>query len=152
MKLMNFEKFTGQRIVARLFAKTPADAAGDRWDYYLENLAKKMNVDKAGALVVYTADDDKWHVRIGFQSAESFTRGPRRPDGTKPPLVKSADLPIGNAIEQYLKSAGDWGADLIEKAKQAVPPNDSGDTNQKLKLRVDAMLDELIFRLEPAAG
>jgi hypothetical protein len=99
---------------------------------------------------VYTADDDKWHVRIGLESAESFTDGPRRPDGTKSPGPKS-DLPLSSAIEEYLRSTAAWGGELISKAETAAAPNDSVAPNQKLKLRTDAVLDELIFRLEPAA-
>jgi hypothetical protein len=108
-----------------------------------------MDVSKAGALLVYTADDDQWHVRIGPESAASFIAGPRKPDGTKSPVAPGKTL--DQAIKEYLASTADWAGKLIEAAKTAPPPNDSAAANQKLKLRLDTMLDELIFRLEPAA-
>ena len=148
-KLSNFEKFTGQRIIARLFAKSPAEAEGDKLDGYLNALAEKMNVAKAGALVVYFADQDKWHVRIGPESAATFIAGPRGTDGRKPPAV--AGKTLTDATREFLAAAQGQGNKLIEVAEQAPSPNDSVAANQKLKLRLDAVLDELIFRLEPAA-
>ncbi|MEX2318091.1 MAG: peptidylprolyl isomerase [Pirellulales bacterium] len=147
MKLSNFQVFTGQRIIARMFAKTPPEAAGGNMGKYLNALAEQMGVASAGALAVYTADDDQWHVRIGPESAASFSAGPRKPDGTKPPVAPGKTL--DQATQEFLASVKDQAAKLIETAGQA--PNDAVAPNQKLKLHVDALLDDLIFRLEPAA-
>jgi len=148
-KLSNFEKFTNQRIIARLFAKPPTEAEGDQPARYLNDLAVKMNVAKAGALVVYFADQDKWHVQIAQETAATFIAGPRGTDGNKPAAVTKKTL--ANATQEFLAAANEQANKLIAAAEQAPAPNDSVEAKQKLKLRFDAMLDELIFRLEPAA-
>jgi cyclophilin family peptidyl-prolyl cis-trans isomerase len=148
MKLSNFQVFTGERIVARLFAQTPAEAQGSAIAAYIEGLADRMAVAKAGALIVYFADEDRWQVRIGPDSAANFIAGPRAADGDKPPAV--AGKTLAAATQEYLAEARAHAAKLIEASSQAPPPNDSIAPAQRLKLHVDAMLDEMIFRLEPA--
>jgi cyclophilin family peptidyl-prolyl cis-trans isomerase len=149
MKLANFQIFTGQRIIARILAKMPDRAEGTEFEKYLDELAEKMGVAKAGALVVYVADQDKWFVRIGPDAAASFIAGPRAADGTK--MAAPAGKTLAAATQEFLESTNAQAAELIEAASQAPAPNDSVSDQQKLKLHVDATLDELIFRLEPAA-
>jgi len=147
-KLANFERFTGQRIFARLFATTPEEAQGEKLDGCLKALAEKMNMDKTGALAVYFADQDRWKVWVAPGSVTSFIAGPRNPDGTKEPIP--AGTTLDQAMESFLKTTGQRAAQFIEAAAKSAPADQPLSAGQKIKFQVDAVLDELIFRLEPA--
>ena len=45
-KLANFERFTNERIIARLLAKTPDDAQAEKREAFLHALAEKAKVDR----------------------------------------------------------------------------------------------------------
>jgi cyclophilin family peptidyl-prolyl cis-trans isomerase len=150
-KLSNFEKFTGQRIVVRGFAKPPEEAEGDKLDGYLAAMAEKLNVAKSGALLVFFAEPNAWHVRIGTDSVASFIAGPRGTDGKKPAAVP--DKTLSQATEEFLAIAGRpsgarRGGDTATKA---TPTNEQTARPQRSRSRVEPLIDELIFRLEPAA-
>jgi hypothetical protein len=148
MKLMNFERFTGQRIVAHLHAKAPV--SGVRiFIEYLDEVARACGVEESGVYATYFADQERWYLLVRPESEASFIAGPRKPDGTKDPVA--ADKTLTQATQECRAIVAKQAAELIDAAKNAPPPNDSTEANQKLKLHVDAMLDELIFRLEPAA-
>jgi len=149
-KLVNFERFTGQRIVARLFAKTPEGAEGGKLDEFLQSLAQRMRVDTQGALAVYIADEDRWHLRVAGKSADSFLAGPRKTDGTKEPLA--GGITLGEAIRDFLVTAGEQANQFIESATKAAPAGQPLPAGQKIKFQVDAVLDGLILRLEPPAA
>jgi cyclophilin family peptidyl-prolyl cis-trans isomerase len=149
-KLVNFERFTGQRIVARLFTKPPEAAEGGKFDEFLQSLAERMHVDKEGTLAAYVADEDRWHLRIAGKSAESFIAGPRKPDGTKEPLSKSTTL--DQAVGDFLVTAGEQANQFVESATKAASVDQALPAGQKIKFQVDAVLDGLIFRLEPPAA
>jgi cyclophilin family peptidyl-prolyl cis-trans isomerase/predicted hotdog family 3-hydroxylacyl-ACP dehydratase len=136
-KLANVERFTGKRIVARVFAKAPDNAEGAKLDEHLAALAEKMNVAQEGALAVYVADKGQWHIRIGKDAQTDFIAGPRKADGTKAPVPPGKTLE--QAVQEFLASA------------KPVPANPTDPPAQRIKLAVDAVLDELTFRLEPAA-
>jgi cyclophilin family peptidyl-prolyl cis-trans isomerase len=136
-KLANFERFTGKRIVARVFARAPDNAEGAKLDEYVTALATRMGVAQSGALAVYLADQNRWIIRVGLDSAADFIAGPRKPDGTKAPV--SPGKTLEQAVPEFLASA------------KPVPANPMDPPGQRVKLLVDAVLDELVFRLEPAA-
>jgi cyclophilin family peptidyl-prolyl cis-trans isomerase len=138
-KLSNFEKFTGQRINVRGIATTPAGAEGDNIDQYFSDLAEKTGVAKAGALVVYFGDQNKWHVRVAPDSAASFIAGPRDKDGKKPATAERKTL--AEATQEFL--AATVGPQEFQ--------NESTSQPRRRRSRVEAVIDELIFRLEPAA-
>jgi len=149
-KLVNFERFTGQRIVARLFAKAPDTAQAGKLDEVLQSLAERTHVDKEGTLAVYVADEDRWHLRVAGKSADSFIAGPRKTDGTKEPVASSTTL--GEAIRDFLATTGEQANQFIETAKKAGPADQALPAGQKIKFQVDALLDGLIFRLEPSSA
>jgi cyclophilin family peptidyl-prolyl cis-trans isomerase len=139
-KLTNFERFTGRRIVARIFAKPPVKA--QELDKFLQTEAARMGVAKSGALAVYFADRDLWQLRIGDESVAQFThRGPSgEPAGTGQTLA--------DAEKEFLNAARVRAAEFIARAEKNTPdkPLTAG---QKTKFQVDAVLDGLIFKLEP---
>jgi hypothetical protein len=147
-KLSNLQVFTGERIVARLYAITPGASVTVGIEKFLDELAEKLNVTKSGVLVVYAADTDRWHVRVAPDSAATFIAGPRKPDGTKEAVA--AGKTLARATSEFMASTKQQAAKLIEAG--GIAPNDSAEPAQQIKLKVDTMLDELIFRLEPAAS
>jgi cyclophilin family peptidyl-prolyl cis-trans isomerase len=148
-KLANFERFTNERIIARLLAKTPDDAQAEKREAFLHALAEKAKVDQRGALAVYLADQDEWQIYIAPNSAASFIAGPRNSDGTKP--VVANDKTLDQARQEFLAAARQQADQFISTAAKAAngQPLTPG---QKIKFQVDAILDGLIFRLEPAAS
>jgi cyclophilin family peptidyl-prolyl cis-trans isomerase len=150
-KLSNFEYFIGPRIVVRGFAAPPAEAEGDKLDGYLIALAEKLGVAKSGALVVHFAEPSQWHVRIGTDSVESFIAGPRDADGKKPPAV--AGKTLAEAMQEFLAIANRpaEGGRRGDDATKATSPTDAKAQPRRTRSRIEPLLDDLIFRLEPAA-
>jgi cyclophilin family peptidyl-prolyl cis-trans isomerase len=141
-KLANFERFTGSKIVARVFAKPPAAAEDDKLDSYLRSEAARHGVAKRGALAVYFADKDQWHVRIGDESVSTFVH--RNELGEK----LETNRPLEEAMREFLADTRKRGAEFVAKAEASTPGNPLA-AGQKIKLAVDAVLDALIFKLEP---
>ena len=122
---------------------------GEKLDAFMNGLAAKMKVDQRGALAVYLADRDQWLIRIAPDSAASFIAGPRNSDGTKPSAASGKTL--DQAREEFLAAAHEQAERFIATAAKSAPGQPLGPP-QKLKLHVDAILDGLIFRLEPNAS
>ena len=141
-KLVNFERFTGLRLAARVYAKPPAAAEGDKLDAWLGKEAVRLGVAKRGALAIYFANDDKWHIRIGMESANHFLHS--GPNGEK--AAASASVPA--AVDDLLKAAGGRSAETIATLLQRLPPEDPITEGRRIKLKADAVLDGLIFKLE----
>lgn len=139
-KLGKFSLFTGETIKARILAKTPAEGT----EAYLREQAVKLGVSAHGALALYCADRDTWVVHVGERSRDAFIAGPRKADGTKPPVP--AGRAFEDAMRQFLDEAKATAAQMIAKegkaTGKAVPPE------MQVKLKTDALLDGLIFRLE----
>lgn len=142
-KLANFERVTGVRIVARLFASAPTAAEDAEPGAYMRALAEKLGVAKRGALAVYFAADDDWRVWIGGESTAAFFG--------RPPTA--ADLADGGAFhdvkESFLAATRAEGDAAYEKQKAGSPADRQPPPAQRLKLQTDAILDHLILQLEP---
>jgi cyclophilin family peptidyl-prolyl cis-trans isomerase len=142
-KLANFERATGVKIIARLLAESPPDTDGRKLNAYTGKLAETLGVAKSGALALYLADRDEWKLWIGDDSAAGFmgragTVKDFMPDGA-----------FHEAKQAFLKAAraqGDADFGLQQKTAGASQPPPPG---QGLKLQTDAVLDGLIFKLEP---
>ncbi len=142
-KLANFERVTGVRIVARLFAKSPSADEDKVPGAFMSALAAKLGTAQRGALVAYFADEDDWRVWIGKASTAAFLGHSTTP----------ADLAPEGAFHQvkdaFINAAAEAG-DLDYAAQQkAAPPDKQPPPAQRLKLRTDALLDGLILKLEP---
>jgi cyclophilin family peptidyl-prolyl cis-trans isomerase len=142
-KLANFERFTGTKLVARVFAKPPISAEGGKLDEWLESEASRLGVAKRGALAVYFADQDKWYLKIGIESVAQFIS--TTPIGEKSLSKKS----LGEAEQEFLDACRARGAEFIATAVANATPDKPLANGQKIKLKVDAVLDGLIFKLEP---
>ena len=142
-KLANFERTTGIRIVARLFAKSPPAGEDAKPGAYMHGLAEKLGVAKRGALAAYFAADDDWRVWIGDESTTAFLgRVPAPADLAEGAAFHAAKEAFLNAT----RAAGD--ADFARQQKSA-PADKPPPPAQRLKLQTDAVLDGLILKLEP---
>lgn len=144
-KLANFERVTGVRIVARLFPKSPPAEEDKVPGAYMRGLAKKFGTARRGAILAYFADEGDWRIWIGDETASAFLGRPATP----------ADLgheaALHDAKEAYFNAATEQADAEYAKQQLAAPPTQQPPPAQRLKLRVDALLDQLILKLEPKA-
>jgi len=103
----------------------------------------RLGVAKEGGLDVYLADKDAWHVRIGSESLGTFCQ--RGPLGDPVHARRS----IEQATKDFLADTKEKATAFVAKAEKATPAGTPLTAGQKIKFQVDAVLDELIFRLEP---
>ncbi len=136
-KLANFQRFTGQRIVARLYAKTPAETNGENLGAFTKDLARQVGVEKSGALVLYLADRQEWRIWVGDKTINAFL-------GKGNSLSSGIDQPTLHEAKRAFFTEARSAASAMAAAAKPAP-----DDRQKLKLEVDAVLDGLIQRLEP---
>ena len=142
-KLANFERFTGVRLVARLFAKSPPADADKVPGAYMHALADKLGVAQHGALAAYFADDKDWRIWIGADSAATFLG---RPTTAKDFVEEGA---LHDAKTAFVKAAAEQGDADYAAQQKAAPADKPVPPAQQLKLQTDAMLDGLILKLEP---
>jgi cyclophilin family peptidyl-prolyl cis-trans isomerase len=142
-KLANFERVTGVRIAARVFAKSPPAAEDDRPGKFMQTLAAQLGVEKRGAIAAYFADDNDWRVWLIGESTTPFFGRP----------TTDRDLADGGAFhdvkEAFLKAAVAEGDTTFATQQKSSPPNRQPPPAQRIKLQTDALLDGLIFKLEP---
>jgi hypothetical protein len=142
-KLANFERATGVKIVARLFSKAPPAEEDKVPGAYMRALAEKHGVAQRGAFVAYFAADDDWRVWVGDESTAVFLG---RPTSAKDLVPEGA---FHDAKEAFLKAVQAAGDAAFLAQQKAAPPDKPVAANQRLKLQTDALLDGLIFKLEP---
>jgi cyclophilin family peptidyl-prolyl cis-trans isomerase len=139
-KLANFERFTGRRIVARMFAKSPSEAEDAQPGAFMRALAQKLGTERDGVLAVYFADEKDWRIWFGDAAVEIFL-------GRKP---TAADLapggPLHDAKTAFIDAAIARGDAF---AKQTVAEGRPVNDAQHLKLTVDEVIDGLITIFEP---
>lgn len=141
-KLVNFERFTGLKLAARVLARRPAAAQGDKLDGYLRQEAGRLGVARRGALAIFVADEDKWHIRIGEKSVSHFLNTDSV--GEKSARAASVDA----ALQKLLEAASERSARSIATMVARLTPDDPMTDGRRIKLKTDAVLDGLIFKLE----
>lgn len=123
-KLGNFERATGWRVAARL-VKSPPDS--------LETLAKELKLGKRGALVVHVADRDEWLTWFSPEALEQLPPKAASPSERVDILVKRARALEKRFTEELLANP--------PEGKPILPA-------QRIKAKVDGMLDTLLLELE----
>ncbi len=141
-KLANFERFTGVKIAARLFTQVPTDAAGELAEAYWKKEAIRLGVAQQGTLAVYFAKEDRWLLRIGEASVAHFLK--TGPNGEKAGAAASLD----EARSALLKAAQTRADEAIATMIKRLAPEDPMTDSRRVKLKTDAVLDALIFKLE----
>jgi cyclophilin family peptidyl-prolyl cis-trans isomerase len=134
-KLANFERFTGVKLVARLLAKPPV-GEDDHWEEWLGREAKRLGADRKGALAVYVASEDRWHIRIGDESLAGFLRG--APAGTS----------VATVLGDLLKNAQLAAAEVADESIKRLAPGEAMADSRLVKIKADAVIDALILKLE----
>ena len=142
-KLANLERATGLRIVARIRAKSPTDAEDAQPGAFMRSLATQLGTAQRGALAVYFADEAEWRVWIGDELTSRFVG---RPGGAQELTASGA---IHEVKEAFLKTAAATGDADYERQIKSLPPDRQPPPGQRVKLQTDAILDGLIFKLEP---
>ncbi len=142
-KLANFERTTGLRIAARVFAKSPTAAEDSAPGAFMKALATKLGVTTRGAVAAYFADDNDWRVwLIGDSTTPFFGR-----------VATPAELGDGAAFhdvkEAFMKAAQAEGDSAYANQKKAAPADKQPPAGQRIKLQTDAILDGLILKLDP---
>jgi len=140
-KLANFERFTGEKIVARVFAKSPAPT--NSLAAWLQSEAARLGVVRCGVLAVYIADEDRWHLVIGTNSVTVFTRTGPLGEANK------QELSLAQAQENFLAAAHVRSAEAFAHAQANAAPDKPLPAGYEVKLKVDTVLDGLVFKLEP---
>jgi cyclophilin family peptidyl-prolyl cis-trans isomerase len=136
-KLANFERITGVKLVARIFAKAPTEEEDKIPGAYMKALAEQVGTAQHGAVAAYFAADDDWRIWFSEEAAARFLgHTPTAAD-----LV--AEGPLHQVKTAFMDAAIAEGNAAFERQKQSSPPA------QRLKLQTDAMLDGLIIKLEP---
>jgi peptidylprolyl isomerase len=133
-RLTNLERFTGVKIFARIYAKFQPTVPNQASIQLAESLIKKFGLSNQGAVVVYFADNDEWDLCLGKLDEGKFIKAVGEADLNE---SKRLFLEKTNAVAE---------ASILTAGKSADKPlSDS----QKMKLRLDAVLNDLIGILEP---
>lgn len=143
-KLANFERTTGVRIAARVFAKSPTAAEDSAPGAFMKALAAKLGVEKRGAVAAYFADDNDWRIWLIGESTTPFFGRP----------ISAKDLGDDGAFhdvkDAFLKAAQAEGDATYAAQKKAAPADKPPSPGQRIKLQTDAILDGLILKLDPS--
>jgi cyclophilin family peptidyl-prolyl cis-trans isomerase len=142
-KLANFERTTGLRLAARVFAKSPTAAEDHAPGAFMKALAAQLGVAPRGAVAAYFADDNDWRIwLVGDSTTPFFGRVPT-----------AADLADGAAFhdvkEAFVKAAQTEGDAAFANQKKSAPADKQPPASQRIKLQTDAILDALILKLDP---
>lgn len=141
-KLANFERFTGSKLAARVLARRPAAAQGDKLAGYLQHEADRLGVAGRGALAIYVADEDRWHIQIGAKSVSHFLKT----DAFGERSARAGS--VEEAVKKLLEAANERSAKSIATMIARLTPDDPMTDGRRIKLKTDAVLDGLIFKLE----
>ncbi|HEX3445648.1 MAG TPA: peptidylprolyl isomerase [Chthoniobacterales bacterium] len=129
-KLGNFQRFTGEKIFARLYADFHSSGSIETPHDFVEELAKTLGTSQKGMAVAYFAKTGEWQLWVGNQDVERFQK------------ANGADS-MHEAKEAFFTAA----LTDAEKRWERMPKGTS--EKEKLKVQLDAVFDRLIDFLEP---
>jgi cyclophilin family peptidyl-prolyl cis-trans isomerase len=137
-KLANFQRFTGQRVYARVYPALPQPAEGEKTTpaKFAQKLARELGIHRNGALALHTADTGEWYVWIGDDLM---------------PMFNPEKLKTHERKKQLYEKVRALAAKYTEEARAARGPERPLTPADLVKYSADAMLDELIFLFEPAS-
>ncbi len=138
-KLANIERATGLRIYARVFEKFTPGGAGQTADAFADSLARTLGLNDDGVLAVYFADLGKWSLSVGKSMAGKFAKSDARGrDLSKTEQSRSI-------IDMFFTNVRKREAKYTEITAVTLP-NFLQIPGQKLKISVDAVLDEVLVK------
>src|SRR5258707_4957186 len=128
-KLSNFQRFTGEKIFARIYADFHPTGSIETPHDFIEELAKTLGTSQKGMALAYFAKIGEWKLWFGNQDVEKFQK------------TNGSDS-MHEAKETFFSSAL---ADA-QRRWESMPKGPS--EAEKLKLQLDAVFDRLIDFLE----
>jgi hypothetical protein len=129
-RLSNFQRFTGEKIFARIYADFHPSGPIETPHDFIEELARTLGTSQKGMVLAYFAKTDEWQLWVGNQDVERFQK------------ANGAEA-MHDAKEAFFKAAL---ADA-QRHWESAPKGTS--EKEKLKLQLDAVFDRLIDFLEP---
>ena len=129
-KLTNFQRFTGEKIFARIYADFHPIGSIETPHDYIEELARMLGTSQKGMAVAYFAKSGEWQLWVGNQDVEKFQK------------ANGADS-MHEAKEIFFSAA------LADAQRHWESMPKSTSEKEKLKLQLDAVFDHLIDFLEP---
>ena len=133
-KLNNLQRAIGLKVYARVYPTFSPEDVTQTPMAFTQNLAGSLGIYQNGALAVYFADQDRWFLWVGDDLAPAFNPEKNRLTNVKNTLFETVKT----------KAAG-----YTEQARQLRGPDHPLTPADLAKFSVDAMLDLLIFQLEP---
>ena len=129
-KLGNFERFTGQKIYARIHADFYPVGSIETPHDFIEQSALALGTNQKGMAVAYFAKIDEWQLWVGNQDVERFQK------------ANGAEA-MHDAKETFFAAALADAQRRWENAPKGTPEK------EKLRFQLDAVFDRLIDFLEP---
>jgi cyclophilin family peptidyl-prolyl cis-trans isomerase len=129
-KLSNFQRFTGEKIFARIHADFYPIGSIETPHDYIEELARTLGTSQKGMAVAYFAKSSEWQLWVGNQDVERFQKA----NG-------AGSMHEGKEI--FFQAA------LADAQRRWEGMPKATSEKEKLKLQLDAVFDRLIDFLEP---
>ena len=139
-KLGNVERATGVKIYVRLYARFAGTPDAAIPEAFADQVAASLHLDDGSVLAAYFEDRDEWALSMGGSLIGTFTGSSL--DAHE--LVKNGSL--AKATEAFLRESSKRAEEYTAQS-QLVLPNILQTPGQRIKISVDAVLDELIEKL-----
>ena len=144
-QLANFERATGLKIMARLYATFVPETPAQRPGTFTGNLARQMGFTNRGVLVTYFADIDQWGLWLG----ESHLNQLMGRKGLVKDFMRDGEL--HRAKQKLIDDAMTQAKLFTAEAAARATPEKPFTPADRIKYQVDAVLEALIFKLEPGS-
>jgi cyclophilin family peptidyl-prolyl cis-trans isomerase len=142
-KLANFERATGVRLLVRLQGKYEPETPGQRPGTHVGRLARRLALGPDDVLAVYFADIDQWAFWAGDARLQQFMGR----NGTVKEFMQDGEL--HRAKQAFLAEARTRAEVYLREAEAAATAERPLTEAQKIKLKVDGLVDTLIEKFEP---
>jgi cyclophilin family peptidyl-prolyl cis-trans isomerase len=129
-KLSNFQRFTGQKIFARIYADFHPLGSIETPHDFIEELATTFGTSQKGMVLAYFAKTGEWQLWVGNQDVEKFQK------------ANGAEA-MHDAKETFFHAA------LADAQRHWESASNRTSEKEKLKLQLDSIFDRLIDLLEP---
>lgn len=140
-QLANFERATGRRIILRTAAKFTPVTPGQRPGNYAGAQAKQLGLTDSGIMAMWFAEPGQWGLWVGAQELPSLMGR----EGSVKEFMQ--DRALHHAKQALIREAEARAESL--QASTAASYGRSLNDAERLKCRVDAMVETLFNRFEP---
>ncbi len=141
-KLANFERFTGIPLYVHLRAKYEPEYPEQRPGRAARDLVRRLALPPGASLALYFADTDEWGLWIGEDQVARFLNHPEA-------APADANAALRPAKHAFLAAVRAQAAAFVATAEATATPDRPLTDAQRIKLKVDAMVDALLVMFEP---